>query len=507
MRVDDIPRHADTVVVGAGTAGAAVAAILAEHTDQSIVLLEAGPDYGPLASGSWPADLIDARTIPDSHNWGYDSGQLYTPRVIKFERARVVGGCSSHNGCAAIWGSRLDYDHWAAIGNPGWSTEELLPSFIAASDRLRVRIPSSAEITPYQQACLESAARAGIPRVADLNNLDENLGMAPSPANVERGIRWNSSFAYLDPVRGCANLTILGGAMVDRLTLRANRAARIEIILDGNPCVIEVGRVVLTAGAYGSPVILMRSGIGDPEALRACGVEPRLKLVGVGANLHDHPMVSLIFAGTPGLVESTRRFGNEHWMPEEQTIAKVRSSRCGPGFDLHVYPVGGSGARKPRDWYWAWAVACLTPRSRGTIRLRSADPFAPPIIDHRYLSDASDQDLKALADGLEIVRTIAARHPLAALAGAERIPGDAVRSRLEIEKFIRANVAHYYHPVGTCRMGPAADLESVVDARGRVHGLDNVYVTDASIMPIIPRANTNLPALVIGERIARWLVN
>ena len=507
MRIEDIPRYADTVVIGAGTAGAAVAAILAEHSDQSIVLLEAGPDYGPLASGRWPGDLIDARAIPGSHDWGYDNGQLYAPRIVKFERARVVGGCSSHNGCAAIWGSRLDYDHWAAIGNPGWSTDELLPLFSGTSNRLRVRIPSSTEITPYQQAGLEAAANAGIPRVADLNNLDENLGMAPSPANIDRGIRWNSSFAYLDPIRGRQNLTIVGDAIVDRLTLEANRAVRIEMVVDGNPCAMEVRRVVLSAGAYGSPILLMRSGIGDPEALRAAGVEPILKLVGVGGNLHDHPMVSMVFAGTPNLVELTRRFGGEHWMPEEQTIAKARSSRCGPGFDLHVYPVGGSGAHQPRDWYWAMAVACLTPRSRGTLRLRSADPLAPPIIDHRYISDASGEDLQVLADGLGIARGIAARNPLANLVGKERLPGDDVRSRSAIENFIKANVAHYYHPVGTCRMGPEREGESVVDARGRVHGLDNVYVADASIMPVIPRANTNLPALVVGERIARWLVD
>ncbi len=505
MPIDAVPRHADTVVIGAGTAGAAVAAILADQSDQSVVLLEAGSDYGPLASGRWPADLTDARALPDSHSWGYDSGRLFAPRVIKFERARVVGGCSSHNGCAAIWGSRLDYDGWAALGNPGWSTDELLPIFRAASDRLRVRIPSSAEITPYQQACLDAAVSAGIPRVTDLNNLDENLGMAPSPANVDQGIRWNSAFAYLDPVRARRNLTIVGDAMVDRLMLDAHRAVRIVLAVNGTPHEIEAGRVVLAAGTYGSPVILMRSGIGNPEELSAAGVPPIHKLPGVGRNLHDHPRVSLIFKGTPELVKATLTFGAGHWMPEEQTIAKARSSRCGPGFDLHLYPVGGSGAHQPRDWYWTLDVACMTPRSRGSMRIRSADPLAAPIIDHRYLSDPEGEDLRVLADGLELARQIAAQHPLADLVGEERAPGRAIRLRSEIEEFIKANVSHYCHPVGTCRMGPADDLDAVVDASGRIHGLDNVYVADASIMPVIPRANTNVPALVIGERVAREL--
>src|SRR5215831_8797536 len=168
---DSLPGFADTVVIGGGTAGAAIAGELAARSDQSLLLLEAGPDYGSFADGRWPRDLTDARAIPTSHDWGYASGRQYGQRVITFERARVIGGCSSHNGCAAIWGSRLDYDGWAAAGNPGWSTDELLPIFRAASDRIRIRIPEPVEITPYQHAALEAAALAGIPRVADLNNL------------------------------------------------------------------------------------------------------------------------------------------------------------------------------------------------------------------------------------------------------------------------------------------------------------------------------------------------
>jgi choline dehydrogenase len=142
-----LPNFADTVVIGGGTAGAAVAGLLAEHSDQTVLLLEAGPDYGPFAEGRWPPELLDAGTIPVTHDWGYDSGKQYASRVITFERARVIGGCSSHNGCAAIWGSSVDYDGWAALENPGWSTDELRPLFRVASERLRVRIPEPAEVT------------------------------------------------------------------------------------------------------------------------------------------------------------------------------------------------------------------------------------------------------------------------------------------------------------------------------------------------------------------------
>jgi choline dehydrogenase-like flavoprotein len=503
-----LPRFAfaDTVVIGGGTAGAAVAGLLAEHSDQTVLSLEAGPDYGPFAAGRWPAELIDAGAIPITHDWGYHSGAQYAPRVISYGRARVIGGCSSHNGCAAIWGSRIDYDGWAALGNPGWSTDELRPLLRAGSERLRVRIPEPEEITPFQRGSLDAAVAAGIPRVADLNNLDENVGMAPSPVNIVNGVRWNTAFAYLDPVRERSNLTIVGDAECDRLEVGSGRVNAVVVAGRDGPVRIEAGRVVVAAGTYGSPAILLRSGIGDPSDLRAAGITPMHDLPGVGHNLHDHPRVTLGYAGTRELEEMMAAFARDRWMPEEQTIAKARSLRCTRGFDLHVYPVGGPDRASPTGWRWTLEVACLTPRSRGVLRLTSADPVAPPTLDHRYLSDPEDEDLAVLVDGIALAREIAANPALSRLAGKEISPGSAIATRTEVAAFVRANCEHYYHPVGTCRMGPANDRSTVVDSRGKIHGLDNAYVADASIMPVIPRANTNLPALVVGERIARWLL-
>jgi choline dehydrogenase len=501
-----LPKFADTVVIGGGTAGAAVAGLLAEHSDQTVLLLEAGPDYGPFALGRWPTELTDAVTIPSTHDWGYDSGDQYAPRVITYERARVIGGCSSHNGCAAIWGSRADYDGWAAPGNPGWSTDELLPLFRAASERLRVRIPEAEEITPFQRIALDGAAAAGIPRVADLNNLDENLGMAPSPANILNGVRWNTAFAYLDPVRERSNLTIAGDSPCDRLEISSGRVNAVIVVGREGPIRVEAGRVIAAAGTYGSPAILARSGIGDPSELRAAGIAPTHELPGVGRNLHDHPRISINYAGTRELEKMMAAFAQAHWMPEEQTIAKARSSRCSQAFDLHIYPVGGRDSTTRSGWRWTLEMACLTPRSRGALSLRSTDSTAPPIIDHGYLSDAEGEDLRVLTDGVALAREIAATPALARLVGAEISPGRAIATRSELEAFVRSNCLHYFHPVGTCAMGPARDRAAVVDSRGRIHGLDNAYVADASIMPVIPRANTNLPALVVGERIARWLL-
>src|SRR5690606_35770712 len=159
------------------------------------------PDYGPHDSGRWPPELLDASRLPGTHDWGYDSGEVLGSRRLPFERARVIGGCSSHNGCAEIWGSRLDYDGWAALGNPGWSTEDLLPVGRAMAERLRVKVWRDDEVTPFQRACLDAAAAAGIPRTANLNDLDEDVGAGISPVNIVDGIRWNSAFAFLDPVR------------------------------------------------------------------------------------------------------------------------------------------------------------------------------------------------------------------------------------------------------------------------------------------------------------------
>jgi choline dehydrogenase len=504
---DSLPAFADTIVIGGGTAGAAVAGELAARSDESVLLLEAGPDYGPLEGGRWPADLLDARAIPTSHDWGFNSGAQYGGRVIKFDRARVIGGCSSHNGCAAIWGSRLDYDNWAALGNPGWPTNELLPFFHSGSERLHVRIPPRDEVTPYQRAWLDAAPHAGIPIVADLNDLDENLGMAPSPANIVNGIRFNAAFGYLDSIRDRENLAVAGGVLTDRLVIRNGRVDAVKVIRNGREAAtVRAGRVVITAGTYGSPAILIRSGVGNPADVRALGVEAVLDLPAVGLDLHDHPVVYLVFSGSPKLEASMTEFGRRHWMPEEQTIAKARSSRCGAGFDLHLYPVGGSAADNPAAWYWLLAIACMTPRSRGSLKLRSADPGAQPILDHNYLGDPDGEDTRVLIDGLQIGRAIASKPRLAALLGEEKQPGRQIATRDQIDRFVRLNVMHYYHPVGTCAMGPSHDRNAVVDAHGRVHGLDNCYVADASVMPVIPRANTNIPALVVGLRIASWLL-
>jgi choline dehydrogenase len=503
---EKMPGYADTIVVGGGTAGAAVTGVLAEKADESILLLEAGPDYGPYESGNWPSELLEAFDLAETHGWGYDSGEVYLDRVIPFQRARVLGGCSSHNGCAAIWGHRADYDGWAALGNDGWSTDELLPHFRSANERFRARIPTDPEVTPYHRAFLDAAPRAGIPRVEDLNDLDEPVGIAPSPVNIWNGVRWNSAFAYLDPVRNKPNLTVIGDTLTDRMIVENGRVTGVHVIGPEGPATIRAGRVVVCGGTYGSPAILMRSGIGDPAALVSIGVAPVHDLPGVGKNLHDHSAAYFEFAGTDDLRDQMTAFGEQSWMPEEQSIAKFRSSKCTEAFDLHLYPEGGPYADNRTRWSFIMPIACMTPRSRGRMLLTSGDPEAKPVFEHGYLSDVDRADLRVLADGIEIGREMAGQPQVRQFIGEELAPGPDIRTRAELEEWIDRIVVHYYHPVGTCKMGPDSDPDAVVDPRGKIHGLEGGYVADCSIMPVIPRANTNIPAAVVGERIATWLV-
>ena len=203
-------------------------------------------------------------------------------------------------------------------------------------------------------------------------------------------------------------------------------------------------------------------------------------------------------------------FAEKQWMPEEQTIAKIRSPlypESSPGFDLHLYPVGGPDSVSEIGWRWSFPIACMTPRSRGSVTLRSPDPNREPLIQHQYLSDPEGHDRATLREGLRIGRRVAAQPELCELLGTELSPGREIEDDAALEQWIDGAIEHYYHPVGTCAMGPASDPLAVTDARGRVHGLENVFVADCSIMPVIPRANTNVPAVVVGERIGGWLLD
>ena len=488
----------DVVVLGGGTAGCVVAGRLAAESDAEVVVLEAGPDYGPRDSGDWPADLLDGGALVSSHSWGYDTGGLHPLRgTLELPRARVIGGCSAHNGCIAAVGCAEDYDGWARIaGDARWSAEALRPLFARALVRLRVRYYGEDEVGPFHRACLDAAAALGLPRADDLGDLDGGIGFGIEPVNVDGGVRVNTAFAYLDPARSRPSLRVVDRALCDRLVPAADG---VEVIArrDGGALRVHGQVAVLAAGSYGSPAVLLRSGIGDPAVLAPHGIRVLHDLRGVGRNLHDHPLVELDFAGTDRLREALAEAVAERFVPEEQTLGKLRSSRASGPYDLHLVPVAAS-EHSLLAGRTILAVGAMEPRSRGRLTLASADPDVAPVMDHGYLADP--HDVAVLLEGSERARELAATEPLRSLVGDELV------SDLDLEDALRRTHVHYYHPVGTCALGPAADELAVCDARGRLHGLDRVVVADCSLMPVLPRANTNVPAVVIGERIADELL-
>ena len=492
----------DVAVVGGGSAGSVVAGRLAGESDAQVILLEAGPDYGSRVDGRWPADLLDGGALATSHSWGYASGDLYPGREpIEFQRARVIGGCSSHNGCIAAVGCPEDFDGWAALsGDPGWSADAIRPLIQRALTRLRVRHYEGSELSPFHFACLDAAVAIGLPRVDDLEDLDGGVGFGSEPVNIDGGARMNAAFAYLDPARQRPNLRIVADALCDRLVLGPN-GVEIVVRRDGDELRVRAGRVVLAAGTYGTPSVLLRSGIGAPDELRALGIETVHALPGVGANLHDHPLIELDFAGSDQLRELLEAAAATRFVPEEQTLGKLRSSHATGPYDLHLIPVAAHGQSLFAGRVLIGAAG-LEPRSRGHLRLLGTDPEAMPLLDHGFVSDPDGVDVAVLIEGVERIRELVAAEPLRSLAGLETKPG----SSADLEGAIRRTVTHYFHPVGTCAMGRASDPAAVCDGEGRVHGLDRVIVADCSLMPVVPRANTNIPAVVVGERIADVLL-
>jgi choline dehydrogenase len=486
----------DVVVLGGGTAGCVVAGRIAAESDTDVVVLEAGPDYGPRDSGHWPADLLDGGALVASHSWGYDTGNKHPLRgPVELPRARVNGGSSSHNGCIAAVGCEEDYDGWARIAGDGrWGADALRPLFARARERLRVRAYDEDEVGPFHRACLEAAVALGLPRADDLDDLDGGVGFGVEPVNVDGGVRVNTAFAYLDPARGRRNLRIVDRVLCDRL-VPGSGAVEIVAWRDGDEIRVRAGTAVLAAGSYGSPAILLRSGIGDPAALVPHGIAPVHELPGVGRNLHDHPLVELDFAGTPALRDALAAAAEVRFVPEEQTLGKLRSSRATGPYDLHLVPVAAPDYSLLAG-RTILSVGAMEPRSRGRLTLASPHPDVAPVIDHGYLTDP--HDMAVLLEGIERARELAATEPLRSLIGVELVPGiDA-----PLEEAVRRSHAHYYHPVGTCRLGAAGDPLAVCDARGRLHGLERIVVADCALMPVVPRANTNVPAVVVGERIA-----
>ncbi|PPG63956.1 GMC family oxidoreductase [Rathayibacter sp. AY2B7] len=494
LPVPELPSHVDVLVIGGGTGGAAFAAVLAAHSDEQILLVEAGPDYGPAADGRWPADVLDARAIPLSHDYDITTTSTAGDTVLDLPRARVLGGCSSHNGCTASIGSIEDYDGWASAGNPGWEGATVLPLLEWARDRFRVRRYTTAELTEPQQAFVDAGLATGLPFADDLDDIAAGVGIGPMPVNIVEGTRWNAAFAFLDAVRDRPNLTIAGLTPVARIDIRDGRAVGAWLTTTDGVQYVASGRVVVAAGAYHSPAILLRSGVGAASELDALGISVAADLPGVGKHLLDHPCIALDFAGREGLVADLEK---RPWFPDEQSLGRARSSLCDDGpYDIHVFMVAGSNSGHPGLPPISLYGGAMRALSEGTVTLDADLDVTRPVVDHRYGTDEAGHDRQVLSEALDLLNAMSAQPGLAEVLG-EAVP----RHHAPLE-----DIVNYCHPAGSCKMGPSDDDASVVDSTGAVHGVQGLYVADASIMPAISRGNINLPTAMIGANIAAQML-